>query len=77
MMVAVSPSETFVNIYQSTWRDIPEDSHLKIPIFLLTCPTTSLQHAKWWDVMQDCEYSACGRSVLSDDFWLVKLKAML
>jgi hypothetical protein len=30
MMKAVSISETSVNIYQATWRNIPEDSHLHI-----------------------------------------------
>jgi hypothetical protein len=28
MMEAVSTSETLVNFYQTTWRNIPEDSHL-------------------------------------------------
>jgi hypothetical protein len=28
MMEAVSTSETSVNFYQTTWRNIPEDSHL-------------------------------------------------
>jgi hypothetical protein len=31
LMVAVSNSETSVNIYQSIQRNIPEDSHLQIP----------------------------------------------
>jgi hypothetical protein len=29
MMEAASTSETFVNLYQSAWRNIPEDSHLQ------------------------------------------------
>jgi hypothetical protein len=28
MMEAASTSETLVNFYQTTWRNIPEDSHL-------------------------------------------------
>jgi hypothetical protein len=28
MIEAVSTSETSVNFYQTTWRNIPEDSHL-------------------------------------------------
>jgi hypothetical protein len=28
MTEAVSTSETLVNIYQTTWHNIPEDSHL-------------------------------------------------
>jgi hypothetical protein len=28
MMEAVSTSETSVNFYETTWRNIPEDSHL-------------------------------------------------
>jgi hypothetical protein len=28
MMVAASTSETLVNFYRTTWRKIPEDSHL-------------------------------------------------
>jgi hypothetical protein len=30
---AANTSETSVNIYQSTWRNIPEDSHLHIRRF--------------------------------------------
>jgi hypothetical protein len=30
MMEPVSTSETSVNFYQTTWRSIPEDSHLYI-----------------------------------------------
>jgi hypothetical protein len=33
MMEAVSTSEMFVNFYQSTRRNIPEDSHLELSIY--------------------------------------------
>jgi hypothetical protein len=33
MMEAVSTSETLVNFYQTTWRSIPEDSHLQMRTF--------------------------------------------
>jgi hypothetical protein len=35
MMQAVSTSETSVNFYQTTWRNIPEDSHLLAKIMFL------------------------------------------
>jgi hypothetical protein len=34
MMEAASTSETSVNFYQTTRRNIPEDSHLQIPTYL-------------------------------------------
>jgi hypothetical protein len=33
LMEAVSSSETSVSIYQTTWRNIPEDSHLDTRCF--------------------------------------------
>jgi hypothetical protein len=33
MMEAASSSETSVNVYQTTWCSIPEDSHLHILVF--------------------------------------------
>jgi hypothetical protein len=38
MMEAVSTSETLVNLYQTTWHNIPEDSHLK---------DDTLKHLNW------------------------------
>jgi hypothetical protein len=42
MMEAVSSFETSVSIYQATWRNIPEDSHLNFDIgivwFILSVP---------------------------------------
>jgi hypothetical protein len=35
MMETVSTSKTSVNFYQTTWRNIPEDSHLPDPNFRL------------------------------------------
>jgi hypothetical protein len=37
MMQAVSTSETSVNFYQTTRRNIPEDSHLHHHLLLLLC----------------------------------------
>jgi hypothetical protein len=34
MMEALQTSETLVNLYQSTWRYNPEDSHLQIHFWL-------------------------------------------
>jgi hypothetical protein len=31
---AASTSETSVNFYQATWRNIPEDSHLHVVVLL-------------------------------------------
>jgi late competence protein required for DNA uptake (superfamily II DNA/RNA helicase) len=36
MMEAVSSSKTFVNIYQTTRSNIPEDSHLRFSGYLTT-----------------------------------------
>jgi hypothetical protein len=45
MMEAVSSSETSVNIYQTTWRNIPEDSHLHVRIcFVALCKSLGHIH---------------------------------
>jgi hypothetical protein len=36
MMEAVSTSEMLVNIYQTTWRNIPESSHISISVAVRT-----------------------------------------
>jgi hypothetical protein len=35
MMEAISTYETSVNVYRSTWRNIPDDNQLKIEILLI------------------------------------------
>jgi hypothetical protein len=50
MMEAVSSSEMLVNIYQATWCNIPEDSHLKTPyseMFLLRNLHSKLTFIIW------------------------------
>jgi hypothetical protein len=37
MMEAANTSETSVNFYQPTQRDIPEDSHLQLLSLFLDC----------------------------------------
>jgi hypothetical protein len=41
MMVAANTSETSVNFYQTTWCNIPEDSHLDISITVITILTAT------------------------------------
>jgi hypothetical protein len=35
-MEAASTSETSVNLYQTTWRNNPEDSHLKLFVIVVS-----------------------------------------
>jgi hypothetical protein len=52
MLEAVSLSETSVNIYQTTWRNIPEDNH----IHNRRCENLESHHRKWFNWLT-CEFS--------------------